>query len=137
MNGNMGQLIGDVLLVLFTFFGVVPVLLNTVSQFTVLKRFAEEMVREGVIEEQKVKDLLPKKQIAGVVISVLMLFVLFSACIKTAPFGWLCVGIPFVLGLFKYRNVIEFNSFTVKRFQNNFKGEYNEKKLKKYIETHF
>lgn len=137
MNGNMGQLIGDVLLVLFTFFGVVPVLLNTVSQFTVLKRFAEEMVREGVIEEQKVKDLLPKKQIAGVVISVLMLFVLFSACIKTAPFGWLCAGIPFVLGLFKYRNVIEFNSFTVKRFQNNFKGEYNEKKLKKYIETHF
>lgn len=137
MNGNMGQLIGDVLLVLFTFFGVVPVLLNTVSQFTVLKRFAEEMVREGVIEEQKVKDLLPKKQIAGVAISVLMLFVLFSACIKTAPFGWLCAGIPFVLGLFKYRNVIEFNSFTVKRFQNNFKGEYNEKKLKKYIETHF
>lgn len=137
MNGNMGQLIGDVLLVLFTFFGVVPVLLNTVSQFTVLKRFAEEMVREGVIEEQKVKDLLPKKQIAGVVISVLMLFVLLSACIKTAPFGWLCAGIPFVLGLFKYRNVIEFNSFTVKRFQNNFKGEYNEKKLKKYIETHF
>ena len=35
MNGNMGQLIGDVLLVVFTFFGVVPVLLNTVSQFTV------------------------------------------------------------------------------------------------------
>ena len=137
MNGNMGQLIGDVLLVLFTFFGVVPVLLNTVSQFTVLKRFAEEMVREGVIEEQKVKDLLPKKQIAGVVISVLMLFVLLSACIKTAPFGWLCAGIPFVLGLFKYRNVIEFNSFTVKRFQNNFKGEYDERKLKKYIESHF
>ena len=112
MNGNMGQLIGDVLLVLFTFFGVVPVLLNTVSQFTVLKRFAEEMVNEGVIAEQKVKDLLPKQQIAG-------------------------AGIPFVLGLFKYRNIIEFNSLTVKRFQNNFKGEYDERKLKKYIESHF
>ena len=62
MNGNM-KLLGDVLLVVFTFFGVVPVLLNTVSQFTVLKRFSEEMVREGVIEEQKVRDLLPKKQI--------------------------------------------------------------------------
>jgi hypothetical protein len=133
----MGQLIGDVLLVLFTFFGVVPVLLNTVSQFTVLKRFADEMVREGIITEQKVKDLMPKKQIAGVAISALMLFVLFSACIKTAPFGWLCAGIPFVLGLFKYRNIIEFNSFTVKRFQNNFKGEYDERKLKKYIESHF
>ena len=102
MNGNM-KLLGDVLLVVFTFFGVVPVLLNTVSQFTVLKRFSEEMVREGVIEEQKVRDLLPKKQIAGVVISALMLFVLFSVCLKTAPYGWLCAGIPFVLGLFKYR----------------------------------
>ena len=137
MNGNMGQLIGDVLLVLFTFFGVVPVLLNTVSQFTVLKRFADEMVSQGVIAEQKVKDLMPKKQIAGVAISALMLFVLFGACIKTAPFGWLCAGIPFVLGLFKYRNIIEFNSLTVKRFQNNFKGEYDERKLKKYIESHF
>ena len=137
MNGNMGQLIGDVLLVLFTFFGVVPVLLNAVSQFTVLKRFADEMVSQGVIAEQKVKDLMPKKQIAGVAISALMLFVLFSACIKTAPFGWLCAGIPFVLGLFKYRTIIEFNSLTVKRFQNNFKGEYDERKLKKYVESRF
>ena len=137
MNGNVGQLIGDALLVVYTFFGVVPVLLNTVSQFTVLKRFSEEMVREGVIREQTVKDLMPKKQLAGVVISALMLFVLFGACIKTAPFGWLCAGIPFVLGMFKYRKIIEFNSFTVQRFQNNFKGEYDKKKLNKYIETHF
>ncbi|MBQ2083673.1 MAG: hypothetical protein II418_03375 [Firmicutes bacterium] len=137
MNGNMGQLLGDALLVVFTFFGVVPVLLNTVSQFGVLKRFADEMVREGVISEEKVKALLPKKQIAGVVISALMLFVLFTACIKTAPFGWVCAGVPFLLGLFKYRNIVEFNSFTVQRFQNNFKGEYDKRKMQKYIETHF
>ncbi len=137
MNGNMGRLIGEALLVVYTFFGVVPVLLNTVSQFTVLKRFAEVMAREGIIAEQKVKDLMPKKQIAGVVISALMLFVLFSVCLKTAPFGWVCAGIPFILGLFKYRKIIEFNSLTVKRFQNNFKGEYDAKKLNKYIESHF
>lgn len=137
MNGNMGQLLGDALLVVFTFFGVVPVLMNTVSQFGVLKRFADEMVREGVIAEEKVKALLPKKQIAGVVISALMLFVLFTACIKTAPFGWVCSGVPFLLGLFKYRNIVEFNSFTVQRFQNNFKGEYDKRKMQKYIETHF
>ena len=137
MNGNIAQLLGDVLLVLYTFFGVVPMLLNTVSQFTVLKRFSDEMVREGIIEEKTVKDMMPKKQLAGVIISALMLFVLFSVCLKTAPFGWLCAGIPFVLGLFKYRSIIEFNSLTVKRFQNNFKGEYNVKKLNKYIETHF
>ena len=137
MNGNIGQLLGDALLVLYTFFGVVPMLLNTVSQFGVLQRFADEMVREGIIEEKTVKDIMPKKKIAGVVISALMLFVLFTACIKTAPFGWACAGIPFVLGMFKYRNIVEFNSFTVKRFQNNFKGEYNVKKLNKYIETHF
>ena len=137
MNGNIGQLLGDALLVVFTFFGVVPVLLNAISQFGVLQRFADEMVREGVIEEEKVKALMPKKKIAGVVLSALMLFVLFTACIKTAPFGWVCAGVPFVLGLFKYRRIVEFNSFTVKRFQSNFKGEYNVKKLNKYIETHF
>lgn len=137
MNGNIGQLLGDALLVVFTFFGVVPVLLNAISQFGVLQRFADEMVREGVIEEEKVKALMPKKKIAGVVLSALMLFVLFTACIKTAPFGWVCAGVPFVLGLFKYRSIVEFNSFTVKRFQSNFKGEYNVKKLNKYIETHF
>ncbi len=136
MNGSL-QLLGNALLVLYTFFGVVPMLMNTVSQFGVLKQFADEMVREGVIEEQKVKDLMPKKQLAGVIISALMLFVLFSACIKTAPFGWLCAGIPFLLGMFKYRSIVEFNSFTVKRFQNSFKGEYDAKKLKKYIDTHF
>ena len=137
MNGNIGQLLGDALLVVFTFFGVVPVLLNAISQFGVLQRFADEMVREGVIEAEKVKALMPKKKIAGVVLSALMLFVLFTACIKTAPFGWVCAGVPFVLGLFKYRSIVEFNSFTVKRFQSNFKGEYNVKKLNKYIETHF
>ena len=137
MNGNIGQLLGDALLVVVTIFGVVPVLLNAISQFGVLQRFADEMVREGVIEEEKVKALMPKKKIAGVVLSALMLFVLFTACIKTAPFGWVCAGVPFVLGLFKYRSIVEFNSFTVKRFQSNFKGEYNVKKLNKYIETHF
>ncbi len=137
MSENMGQLLGNALLVLYTFFGVVPMLLNTVSQFTVLKRFSEEMVREGVIAEQKVKDMMPKKQLAGVIISALMLFVLFSVCLKTAPFGWLCAGIPFLLGLFRYRDIIGFNSFTVRRFQNTFKGEYDARKLNKYIETHF
>ena len=137
MNGSMGQLLGDALLVVYTFFGVVPMLLNTVSQFGVLKRFSDEMVREGIIKEETVKTLLPKKQIAGVVISALMLFVLFSVCLKTAPYGWLCAGIPFLLGLFKYRNIIQFNSLTVQRFQNNFKGEYDVKKMKNYIDTHF
>ena len=137
MNGSMGQLLGDALLVVYTFFGVVPMLLNTVSQFGVLKRFSDEMVREGIIKEETVKTLLPKKQLAGVVISALMLFVLFSVCLKTAPYGWLCAGIPFLLGLFKYRNIIQFNSLTVQRFQNNFKGEYDVKKMKKYIDTHF
>ena len=136
MNGT-GQLIGEAVLVVFTFFGVVPMLLNTVSQFTVLKQFCEQMVAEGVIAEETVKNLLPKKQIAGVIISALMLFVLISGCIGTGPVGWVCAGIPFVLGLFRYRSIVEFNSLTVKRFQNNFKGEYDEKKLKKYLEAHF
>lgn len=134
---EIGHLIGDALLVVYTFFGVVPMLLNTVSQFTVLQRFADEMVAEGIIGEKQVRDIMPKKKLVGVIISALMLFVLFTACVKTAPMGWIYAAVPFALGLVRYRNIVEFNSLTVKRFKNSFKGEYDVKKLNRYIEGRF
>ena len=71
--GNMGEL--SVLLIgvvdaLFAFFVVAPIMLNTASLFGVQKRFAQAMVEEGVIDAETVKLLHPKKQIAGVLISV-------------------------------------------------------------------
>lgn len=132
-----GDFIGGAILAFFTFFGVTPILLNTVSQFTVLKTFCDEMISQGVIKEETVKELLPKKQLAGTLISALVLLVVLGVCFKAGAYAWACAGIAFIAGLLKFRKIIEFNSLTVKRFQNNFRGEYDEKKLKKYLETRF
>ena len=77
--GNMGDL--AILLVgivdaLFAFFVVAPILLNTASLFGVQKRFAQAMVEEGVIDAATVKQMQSKKQIAGVLISLVLFAVL-------------------------------------------------------------
>ena len=77
--GNMGDL--AILLVgivdaLFAFFVVAPILLNTASLFGVQKRFAQAMVEEGVIDADTVKQMQSKKQIAGVLISLVLFAVL-------------------------------------------------------------
>ena len=95
---------------LFAFFVVAPCILNAVSLFGVQKRFANVMVDEGIV-----KLLHPKKQIAGVLISVLVLGVLVATCIKTAPMGYLCGGVALVAGFLKYRRITQYNSLTVKR----------------------
>ena len=86
---NTVKLILDVVLALFAFFAAAPILLNTVAQFGVHKRFAHAMIEEGIITPEAVKQLLPKKQIAGVIISAVVLVVLGITCYKTAPFGYL------------------------------------------------
>ena len=134
---NTVKLILDVVLALFAFFAAAPILLNTVAQFGVHKRFAQAMVDEGIITPETVKQLLPKKQLAGVIISAVVLVVLGITCYKTAPFGYLCAGVPFLVGLWKYRSVVQFNSYTVQRFQATFKGSYNAAKLNKYVDKMF
>ena len=134
---NTVKLIMDAILALFSFFAVAPVLLNTVAQFGVHKRFANTMIEEGIISAEEVKQLLPKKQIAGVVISAVLLGVLGVTCYKTAPFGYLCAGVPFVVGLWKYRTVAQFNSYTVQRFQATYKDKYDAAKLNKYVDKMF
>ena len=59
-------------LALFTFFAGAPILLSSVSTFTVQSRLADAMIAEGVITEADKKMLQPKKQIAGVVITVIV-----------------------------------------------------------------
>ena len=68
---------------MFAFFVVAPCILNAVSLFGVQKRFANVMVDEGIVTRDIVKLLHPKKQIAGVLISVVVLGVLVATCIKT------------------------------------------------------
>lgn len=136
MNNTI-KLILDAILALFAFFAVAPILLNTVAQFGVHKRFANTMIEEGIISAEAVKELLPKKQIAGVIISVILLAVLGVTCYKTAPFGYLCAGIPLLVGFWKYRIITQFNSLTVQRFQATYKDKYDAAKLNRYVDKMF
>lgn len=138
--GNMGDL--AILLVgivdaLFAFFVVAPILLNTASLFGVQKRFAQAMVEEGVIDADTVKQMQSKKQIAGVLISLLLFAVLLWTCWKSAPMGYLCGGVALVAGFLKYRKIVQYNSLTVKRFRNTYKDQMNVTKFNKFVDTHF
>ena len=138
--GNMGEL--SVLLIgvvdaLFAFFVVAPIMLNTASLFGVQKRFAQAMVEEGVIDADTVKLLHPKKQIAGVLISVVVFAVLIWTCWKSAPMGYLCGGVALVAGFLKYRKIVQYNSLTVKTFRNTYKDHMDVKKFNKFVDTHF
>ena len=138
--GNMGDL--AILLVgivdaLFAFFVVAPILLNTASLFGVQKRFAQAMVEEGVIDADTVKQMQSKKQIAGVLISLVLFAVLVWPCWKTAPMGYLCGGVALVAGFLKYRKIVQYNSLTVKRFRNTYKDQMNVTKFNKFVDTHF
>ena len=129
--GNMGDL--AILLVgivdaLFAFFVVAPILLNTASLFGVQKRFAQAMVEEGVIDADTVKQMQPKKQIAGVLISLVLFAVLLWTCWKSAPMGYLCGGVALVAGFLKYRKIVQYNSLTVKRFRNTYKDQRSEER---------
>lgn len=138
--GNIGDL--AILLVgivdaLFAFFVVAPILLNTASLFGVQKRFAQAMVEEGVIDADTVKQMQSKKQIAGVLISLVLFAVLVWTCWKTAPMGYLCGGVALVAGFLKYRKIVQYNSLTVKRFRNTYKDQMNVTKFNKFVDTHF
>lgn len=138
--GNMGEL--AILLVgivdaLFAFFVVAPILLNTASLFGVQKRFAQAMVEEGIIDADTVKQMQSKKQIAGVLISLVLFAVLLWTCWKSAPMGYLCGGVALVAGFLKYRKIVQYNSLTVKRFRNTYKDQMNVAKFNKFVDTHF
>ena len=134
---NTAILILDAVVALFGFFVVAPMILNAVSQFGVQKRFAQTMIEEGIISREDVKLLLPKKQVAGVIISLIVTAVFVTVCVRTAPFGYLCGGVPLAAGFFKYRQVVQFNSMTVQRFQKTFADKYDSKKLNDYINKMF
>lgn len=134
---DFGIFLINAIVMLFAFFAAAPLLLSAVSAFGVQKSFAGVMVEEGIIKEEDVKMLLPKKQIAGVVISLLVLAVLFITANKAAPYGFICAGVGLVGGALKYRRILQFNSLTVKRFQTTFRGSYDAKKLNVYVDKHF
>ncbi len=134
---DFGVLLYYVIIALFAFFVTAPCVLNAASLFGVQKRFAKTMIEEGIVPQSAVDKLHPKKQIAGVVISALVLGVLIFFCIKLQPFGFVCGIVPFIAGLLKYRKIMEFNSLTVKRFRNSYENELDAKKFNQYVNKNF
>ena len=111
-NEGLMIFIFQAIIALFAFFVVAPCVLNAVSLFTVQKRFAKTMIDLGVVQADVVHKLHPKKEIAGVIISL-------------------------VVGFLKYRQIVQFNSLTVKRFQNTYQGQMDVKKYNDYVNKTF
>ena len=139
MGNNVGIaiFIFQALLALFAFFVTAPMTLNAISLFGVQKRFAEEMIKLGVVKEKDVKNMQTKKQIVGVLISLVVIGALCYSWYRTAPMGYLCGGVPLMAGFWKYRSILEMNNLTVQRFKNTYKDCMNAKKYNEYVRTHF
>ena len=135
--GDLGILIIGVVDTFFAFFVVAPMMLQAASLFGVQKQFARTMIDEGVISEEAVQRLHPKKQIAGVIVSVVLVAVLGGICWRNAPAGYFCGGLPLIAGFLKYRSIVQFNSLTVQRFRNTYKDEMDTNKYNKYVDAHF
>ncbi len=135
--GDMGLMFYYLVVTLFSFFVVGPCILNTISLFGVQKRFAKAMVEEGVITQEAVDRIHPKKQIAGVVISVVVTAALIYLAYRTAPIGYLCAGIAQIASIMKYYRVAQYNSLTVKRFRNTYENELDAKKFNLFVNKNF
>lgn len=136
MNG-IGVFIFQAALALFAFFVAGPCVLNAISTFGVQKRFAGEMIRLGVVKEQDVNNMQPKKQIAGVIVSAAVLAALITGVVKTAPMGFITGLVPLALSFVRYRNILRHNSLTVKRFCSTYKDCLDAKKYNEYVEKNF
>ena len=135
--GDFGILIIGVVDTFFAFFVVAPMMLQAASLFGVQKQFAKAMVQEGVVTQEAVDRIHPKKQIAGVLISLVLFAVLIWTCWKSAPMGYLCGGVALVAGFLKYRKIVQYNSLTVKTFRNTYKDHMDVQKFNKFVDTHF
>lgn len=138
--GNMegfGVFLWNAVITLFSFFAVAPIVMSALSMFGVQKRFAQVMIDEGVISAEEVKAIQPKKQLAGVIIAVIVTGALVYTCVKMLPYGPLCALFGLVAGVMKYRKVMQFNSLTVQRFKNTYRDSYNVKKLNAYVDKMF
>ena len=135
--GDIGLLLYYAIVALFAFFVAAPCVLNAISLFGVQKRFAKAMVEEGIISQEAINKLHPKKQIAGVLISVLVLGSLLWFCYRLQPWGFAVGIVPLMVGFWKYRKVLEYNSLTVKRFRNSYQNDLDAKKFNRYIEKNF
>ena len=136
-NEGLMIFIFQAIIALFAFFVVAPCVLNAVSLFTVQKRFAKTMIDLGVVQADVVRRMHPKKEIAGVIISLVVVAAFGYGVWRQAPISYLSGGLPLVVGFLKYRQIVQFNSLTVKRFQNTYQGQMDVKKYNDYMNKTF
>ena len=135
--GDIGLLLSQILIALFAFFVVAPCLFNAISLFGVQKKFNQTMVDEGIITAEEIQKIHPKKQVASVIIAVLTLGLLLWFCLHLQGGAIVIAILPLLLGLWKFRKVVSFNSLTARKFYSTYQGRLDEKKFDKYIKKHF
>ena len=137
MNTNTANLIGTVLTVVVAFFILGPAIATCISQFTVQRKFNAIMIERGVVSEEEVKKIHPKKEAAGVIICLILTGVVTAICQKNDLFTLIFTAIALGFGVFKNRKVLEFNSFTAQRFKAAYGRVMDVKKFNQYIDETF
>ena len=135
--GDIGQLLYQIVIALFAFFVAAPCFLNAISLFGVQKKFNQTMVDEGVIAAEEIDKIHPKKQTTSIVIAVVMLGILLWLCLRLKGAAVMIAILPLLLGFWKFRRVVSFNSLTARKFYSTYQGHLDEKKFDKYTKKHF
>lgn len=131
------ELIRYAVIAAFSFFVVAPCVLSAISLFGVQKRFAAEMIEKEIVPAEEVERLHPKKQIAGVIFSCVVVGALVAICMPAASLGYCCGGVSLLAGLWRYRTIVQYNSLTVQRFKNSYRVCMDDKKYNQYVKEHF
>lgn len=135
--GDWILLLCNLLAALFAFFVAAPCIFNAISLFGVQKKFNQIMVDEGIIAAEEIQNLHPKKQTAGVIIAVVMLAILLFVCFRLQPWGFVVTLFPLLLGFWKFRRILQFNSLTARKFYSTYRNCMNEQKFDRYLKKTF
>lgn len=135
--GDWGLLLYQLVIALFSFFVVAPCVLNAISLFGVQKKFNQTMVDKGIISADEIQKIHPKKQVASVIVAISVLGILFLFCWRLQVGAIIVAAIPLLLGFWKFRRVVEFNSLTARKFYSTYQKQLDEKKFDKYIKQNF
>ncbi|MBO4234865.1 MAG: hypothetical protein J5928_00270 [Firmicutes bacterium] len=133
---DFGILVIYAIIAAFSFFVAAPIMLNAVSTFGVQRKFASEMVDKGIINEDVVKELQPKKQLAGIIVAAIVIAAMLFTSFKIR-LGYISMAVGLIVGLLRFRHIVQFNNLTVRRFQNTYQGQYDTAKLNEYVKKTF
>ncbi len=136
-NFNIALLLVYGLLAAIGFFVVAPVLLNTISLFTVQKKFAATMVQEGIITQKAVDGMEKTKQFGSIITTTIVTVIFVFLMSRQGAVGFGCGLVPFVVGLIKYRAILSLTNVTARNFFNTYKNFVDVEKFQNYMKKTF